>query len=89
MECLGLEYVYSDTKIDVSLKGKKQPKPTHTKNTKEASESTRPESGTVVLKGTATPCQLAGCFGLKCSLSTVGRGFVFGVKVDSKWNVWP
>jgi len=37
-----------------------------------------------MLKGTATPCQLAGCLGVKCSLGTVGRGFVFGVKADSK-----
>jgi len=37
-----------------------------------------------VLNDTATPCQLAGCLGLKCSLGTVGRGLVFGVKADSK-----
>jgi len=44
--------------------------------------------GTVVLKDMATSCELAGCLGLKCSLGTVGRGFVFGVKLDSKWIVF-
>ena len=40
--------------------------------------------GTVVLKGTATPCQLTGCRGLRSTLGTVGRSFVFGVMADSK-----
>jgi len=36
-----------------------------------------------VLVGTVCPCQIAGCYGLICSLGTVEIGYVFGVKADS------
>ena len=82
--CLGLEYVCSDTKIDVSLKGKEQPKSTHTKNARKQVRMHGQRGGTVVLVGTVWPCQIPSCYGLSCSLGTVGRGYVFGVKADSK-----
>jgi len=45
----------SDTKIDVSLKGKKEPKLTHTKNRRKQA-NTYGQRGTAVLNGTGAPC---------------------------------
>jgi len=56
-----------------------------TSRTQLKQERTHDQRGsTVVLLDTVWPCELAGCYGKTCSLGTVGIGYVFTVKADSK-----
>jgi len=70
--------------FDVSLKGRNDPSQLTPRTQRKQVRMHGQRGGTVVLIGTVWSCQIAGCYGLGCSLGTIGRGFVFGVMADSK-----
>jgi len=69
--------------IDVSLKGRNNLRQLTPRTQRQHVRMHGQRGGTVVLKGTATPCQIISCRSLRCTLSMVGRSFVFGVMADS------